>query len=118
MKIQLKQLLLLLIIAAILGSLGIFVREAISTRRNELKARERECVQDLAERLEAGKLVGTPTTEIAACLRYAASKRELEGGRTSYTFQHPKAKNQEGPADIGIIIDPKSGTVVRAELLY
>ena len=80
--------------------------------------RMQECLQDLAERFDAKQLVGTPTTEIADCLRFIARKKELENGRTSYTFQHPKAKNQEGPADIGIIIDSKSGTVVRAELLY
>ena len=118
MKIQLKQVFLLLIIAAVLVSPAILVREANRSKRNEQKARERECLQDLAERLEAGKLVGTPAAQIAACLPFAASRRDLEDGSASYKFQHPTKRNGEGPADIWIIVDPATQTIVRAELLY
>lgn len=100
---------------------GLFVAAAWNVYRQwtvSNEARQQECVQRLTLRLENNELVGTPSSQLAGCLQLADEKWESESREIIYKFERTPRKNQEGPASLWITVDPKSQTVIRAELVF
>lgn len=100
---------------------GLFVAAAWNVYRQwtvSIEARQKECVQRLTQRLENNELVGTPSSQLAGSLQLADEKWESESREITYKFERTPRRNQEGPASLWITVDPKSQTVIRAELVF